>query len=245
MLASDRFQITQIRVGFFTGLGPFPTARILGSLLQEWHEVFNGEPVTVPVPEGEMPDVPRVLLRSTDGRHSLHLAPVRIDVVRSQVVWDEEVKINDQVDLAVKVCRTYLNIIGAPVNRVALLLTRASLMPEPGLALAKHFCKEKWLRGPLNRPENFELHAHKAYEFRTIPLNSWVRCKTGSIRTSSPEISPAVRQSGVIVEQDLNTAPLEEPDARIELAQVEEFLRHVAGEATLILAKYFPSTENN
>src|SRR5207237_1331542 len=51
---------------------------------------------------------------------------------------------------------------------------------HPALSLAKHFCQQRWLDGPLNRPGDFEMHTHKRFRLDDLfEINSWFRCKTG------------------------------------------------------------------
>jgi hypothetical protein len=110
---------------------------------------------------------------------------------------------------------------------------------DPGRALARHFCREELLsqdpKGPLNRPENFELHAHKTYEMAGFRINSWVRCKTGTL---------AIGDSGqriLFVEQDLNTLADAIAQKEYDLPAVAHFFETAATEVDAILRRYFPS----
>ena len=49
------------------------------------------------------------------------------------------------------------------IARLAAVRSVYAIHDNPGVFLARHFCKEIWDEAPLNRPENFELHEHKRY----------------------------------------------------------------------------------
>jgi hypothetical protein len=103
--------------------------------------------------------------------------------------------------------------------------------------LARHFCRDRWLTAPLNRPESFELHAHKRYTPPTLPhfvINSWIRAKTGHLG-QEPERIPIV-----LVEQDLNTIPEEASSRDFSASDITDFLRTVPPELESILLLYFP-----
>ena len=87
--------------------------------------------------------------------------------------------------------------------------------------MAQHFCKEKWLTVPFNRPESFEIHAHKRYFFADrFNVNSWVRCKTGLL------VNPD-RESIILIEQDINTVAEEMETREFSAEEIKDFFRLV------------------
>lgn len=100
--------------------------------------------------------------------------------------------------------------------------------------LAEHFCKEEWHKKPLNRPEGFELHAHKKYKLESFNVNSWVRSKTGHLQEEGADVSIA------LVEQDINTLAEESADRSFTSDEFKQFFSIVLKEFDNILQMYYP-----
>jgi hypothetical protein len=118
---------------------------------------------------------------------------------------------------------------------MAAVLHRYAQHPSPGEFLARQFCQERWLSGPLTRPENFELHTHKTFLLaEKLRVNSWLRSKTG-MATTRQENHPAV-----VVEQDLNTLAEEAGKREFTREEIERFFSAVVPEFDKILQLYYP-----
>lgn len=116
-------------------------------------------------------------------------------------------------------------------RRVAAVVTRYGAQADPGLFLARHFCQDRWHQAPLNRPESFELHAHKSYEHKGFTVNSWFRAKSGLMT------EPAASTKVVLAEQDLNTVPREKA---LSDDEISAFFAVCPAELDHVLALYFP-----
>ena len=133
----------------------------------------------------------------------------------------------------------YQEAAGTRVARLAAVVSRMCIIEEPGLALSRHFCQEKWWAAPLNRPENFELHAHKVFQLAGwIQVNSWVRNKTGALTSNAGPARPIV-----LVEQDVNTLLEEQKERQFTAAEMTRFFQDVTPELDRILYLYFPDEE--
>ena len=107
---------------------------------------------------------------------------------------------------------------------------------NPGVLLARHFCKDTWDEAPLNRPENFELHAHKVFSlFDSLPVNSWVRNKTGNLTQGND------KKRIVLVEQDINTLTEKAKKKSFDSGQIASFFQRAASEFDTILNQYYPA----
>jgi hypothetical protein len=116
--------------------------------------------------------------------------------------------------------------------------------PAPGRTLASHFCREEWLRGPLNRPSEFELHAHKQFKLGgQFQINSWMRCKTAFI--SSARDATSERSPVILVEQDFNTLVEEGLYSQYAKEEIARFYELVPAEFDHVLRLYFPLEGNN
>lgn len=123
------------------------------------------------------------------------------------------------------------------IGRLAGLATRFARHPHPGLFLARHFCDKRWEQAPLNRPESFELHAHKSFDLGVRPFvaNSWVRSKTASMTETEPA-SPIV-----LIEQDINTRSQDVATHAFSRTDVAGFFADVGRELDVMLDIYYPS----
>ena len=135
----------------------------------------------------------------------------------------------------------YIDAFQVRVGRLAGILNRFAKNDSPGLYLARHFCKERWDTAPFNRPESFELHAHKRFALgNQIQVNSWVRSKSGKLASSEKQ-----DQSIVLVEQDINTLAEEAPSRAFSLDEIRAFFRLAASEFDAILTLYYPLEASN
>jgi hypothetical protein len=124
------------------------------------------------------------------------------------------------------------------ICRLAALVTRVAEYPDPGIALARHFCRDQWITGPLNRPEGFELHTHKVFTLLDeIRVNSWIRIKAIKIG-----VGPYNRIS---IEQDINTLAEEVDKRHFTRQELASWLEAAGGELDTILAMYFPDNRPN
>ncbi|MCI0342462.1 MAG: hypothetical protein L0216_15200 [Planctomycetales bacterium] len=122
------------------------------------------------------------------------------------------------------------------VGRLATVVTRIAEHETPGLFLARHFCKSRWDAAPLNRPEGFELHAHKSYKLPSgLKINSWVRNRT--VQIVAPDQS---ERAAVSVEQDLNTLAEEANSSAFDERGIRSFFELAIPEFDAILKLYYP-----
>jgi len=122
------------------------------------------------------------------------------------------------------------------LGRLAVIVSRQASIAQPGIELARQFCRDQFLEGPLNRPEGFELHAHKTFQLMPdLTVNSWIRIRTA--KGGSPEYSY------VTVQQDINTLATELQTRQFGRAQIAATFQAVSREVDAILGMYFPSEE--
>jgi hypothetical protein len=89
------------------------------------------------------------------------------------------------------------------------------------------------LKGPLNRPSDFEVHAAKRFDLlEGLPINSWFRCKTALMGEQ--------RQAIVLVEQDFNTLAEELDERDFNAEKRRQFFGRVPDEFRQVLDLYFP-----
>lgn len=237
-LSAVDFSLALCQASLFTPDEEFSTAKITKSLLPKWLERFDADPMLLPYEQGMPLELPRIILKSKTDAWHCDMASVRINLVwrRPKSTAVATPALESFYGEAVTFLTDYVRLLECRVGRIAAVIHRYALHERPGQLLASHFCKDRWLIKPLNRPEQFELHAHKRFWLpgQQFEVNSWVRNKTGWL-SQADQRSPIV-----LVEQDLNTLP-EEADKRSYGEQdIQRFFAAAAPEFESILKIYYP-----
>jgi len=237
LLTSSDFKITSCQATLFTPDGGLTTSRFLRDLFPKWTGRFNADPSVLPLPPDIPPEVPRIILSSSDTTWRCEIAPARINLFCRKT--SEEGPYPDIGAFFAEVqtlFQQYAEVSQERIARLASVISRIAQHENPGLLIARHFCKERWDVAPFNRPENFELHAHKKYSLGgQFQVNSWVRNKTG-MWTGGKEVQPIV-----VVEQDINTLAESSPTQTFGIDEFKKFFLLTAIEFDSIMALYYPS----
>ncbi len=240
MPRSDEFFMASCQAILFTPDEEVSPAKIISGLLPGWTSRFDGEPVVLPFPGGVPREIPRVILESRTGTWRCEIASSRISVFWRRTTEENTApSLAEFFEEASQRLIEYQDFQRSRVGRIAAVLNRFSRVDSPGPYLARHFCQERWLTAPLNRPEAFELHAHKKYEWSGFRVNSWVRNKTAELDSPGAES----RQPIILVEQDINTLPEDEPKAAYNPPEIRRFFSLIGEEFDHILKLYHPSEE--
>lgn len=238
MITVDNFRLASCQATLFTPDEEISTPKLVGGLLPRWLPTFDADPVLLPPAEGLPREVPRIILNSTSGSWRCEIAPARLNLF-----WRGTKSVSPAVTPtlteffrdATTLLNEYADFLKTRVGRLAAVLSRYASHPSPGLFLAGHFCQERWMTTPFNRPENFELHAHKRFSMGEFHVNSWVRNKTGHASIES-DVQPIV-----LVEQDINTLQEEADTRSFDGGDVVRFFSGVSSEFDVILRLYYPS----
>lgn len=192
-------------------------------------KAFDGDPVILPSFAGLPAEIPRLTLKSSDDSWRLQFALNRVDLF-ARHVGTANVDLADFSSRAKEIFDQVLSLAnGVQVVRLAYVLSRTAESKDPAGALARYFLRPKLLEGPLNRPADFQLHAHKVYAPAGMPtVNSWVRWRVGALVTTGVKV--------ITVEQDLNT--LAESDAVYDSTSVAAFIKAAPAEMDSILDLY-------
>lgn len=236
-LTADSFQLASFQATIFTPDGDFAASKVMKDLYPSLATVFDGEPIILPpLPEGAPPEIPRIIIESTSHEWRCEFSPVRVNVYwRRTMTTEASVALGDAHLSAVETLLQYAVQLKPRIARLAALATRFSVHENPGLLLARHFCKERWDTAPLNRPENFELHAHKRFTLASaFDVNSWARSKTGKLSGDGDE------KRVILFEQDLNTLADEATTRDYSEAEVKKFFAAASTELDSILGLYYP-----
>ncbi len=239
------FRTIQAQAVLFTSEAQFRSNRFLAYFLSEWGHLFNGEPTSFEPPSKLLlfEGLPRVMLKSEDGSVRLQASGERLDFFRN-VQDDSSIDIRSHFEQAVDIFNGYLEKLETTSGRVAVIVLRGFEDDNPAKTISHHFCREKWLEGPINRPREFEVHSLKHYRMHeSLEVNSWFRCRSGKMVREAE--SERVERRAVLVEQDLNTpGDLEEPRT-FSKDDIRNFFSLAPRELDVILGLYFPANEGS
>lgn len=237
----QQFTLDSFQTAIFTpDCSVFAAGRVVATILRRFGETFDGEMQALPLPSDVPPEVPRVVLQSSDGQYRLHAAPARIDSFWSAVAAKPGATL-DLVKHCAEVHEHYVRETGVRVARLGFILRRIYPIENPAQALIERFCNAASQQATFHRSAAFEIHNHKQYVPRRggidFEINSWVRCKSA---LASPDNRPVI-----LVEQDLNTRREDLDRARFEAGQIGDFFAAAVQEADDVLDKYFPEQEGS
>lgn len=229
------FAASHLRAVFFLPEGYFYPPHLYRRLPETWIEEFDGDPTLLPIGNEAPREIPRLVLKDASGAHEATLSLQRIELKWNAPAGSlASPNVDEFYSKYVSLFFDLVDDLSLDVVRLAAVTHRYVRMPDAGRFLATHFCRDEWLEAPLNRPENFQLHAHKVYSpLEGWSINSWLRNKTSKLRDSEDEI--------VLVEQDLNTlAPSEASVNHYSREQIGSFFGFVPSELESILRLYYP-----
>lgn len=230
----DLFKPLFMRASIFVPRIEANASRIIRGLPEWWFELFDANHQAPFQPQGHLPpEYPIMVITSKSGGFGFSISQNRINFEWNSPNINVDAPDYEQFfDDASKYLLEVTDKFDLQINRLAVNYNRFVRHDNPGLYLAKHFCRDKWWKDqPMNRPGHFELNSHKRYEiYDGLEVNSWVRNKSGQL------INPA--DPIIMVEQDINT--LQDDDHNIENEEVERFFNENVAELDKILKLYYP-----
>jgi hypothetical protein len=229
------FRLASCQATLFTPDAEISTTKLLDGLVHRWKGRFDADPVIVPANEDNPREDPQMILGSTSGNWRCEIASMRINLFwRRTNTTTAEPTLFEFYAEATRMLNEYREFLNARVGRMAAGVNRFVEHATPGLFLARHFCKDRWSAAPLNRPENFELHAHKRYRLAgEFEVNSWVRNRTGTVSGEPPH--PIVS-----VEQELDTLAEDSDRRRFSAEEIARFFGECSYVFDSILWLYYP-----
>ena len=234
MINTAHFNIESIQCSIFTPGFSFRQTAFLTYLLKHWGDKFDGNPLSIPLPDNAPPEIPGIFLTSKDNSLKMDVSRQRTNVSWNRTSSEVNPDVPSVIGEMNDILRDIIKDQRVSVDRLAFILNRFALVEDAAKMLAAHFCKEEWLTTALKRPENFELHVHEKHTLSAgqFNVNSWFRVRTGHIVVDS---KPAV-----IVQQDINTMAKEPESQPFQLEQIQTFFHEAVNLGDQVLALYFP-----
>jgi len=236
-VTAKSFELALCQASIFTPDEEFSSARLARDFLPALIERFDADPTILPVQDLPFPrEIPKVIIRSKSGMWRCEFASARVNLFWQKPEEEpNQITLPDFFQYAAKLLCDYVEDIGPRVGRLAGLIRRYAYHANPAMFLSRHYCKDRWYRTPLNRPENFELHAHKKFKLGgQFDVNSWAKNKTS--KTSSAKESKPI----VLFEQDINTLSEEVSNKSFTTEQITVFYKLIPSEFDTILDLYYP-----
>ena len=234
-IIASGFSLASCQATIYTPDEEISPVKLSKDFLPKFYDHFNADPITLPSMEGMPKEIPRIILQDKKNMWRCEFASARVNYFWRKSPDEVPVTLEEFFGHAQKMLLGYKDHQNARVGRLAAVLSRYTIHPSPGIFLATHFCKESWLEAPLNRPESFELHAHKKFNLDDkFIVNSWVRNKTGTL-TQKESIDPII-----LVEQDINTPPEEIGNKDFSNEEISDFFKCAIAEIENILKLYYP-----
>lgn len=231
MISAREFDILSSQFSIFTHASLFSPNKILGNLMSKFSDTFDGDTTVLPIPSDAPREIPRLTLLSSDNKIKLEIAVSRVNLFKYRKEDATGIDENSFLKICSDVFKEYIDCTSAKVGRLALVIVKSLEDSNPGLTLARHFCKDELMVEPFNRPERFEIHSHKKYKLSNFNVNSWVRCKSGILKKDNVSI--------ILVEQDINTLSEELENNEFDIDQIQDFAAVAAEEQKTIFDKYF------
>ncbi len=234
MIKAKKFNLITLQASIFTPALQFSANKTLGGLVSKFSSIFDGPPISFPLPQTAPQDIPRLILKDSAEKFKLEVTLNRVNCFRYLKSDDGIIDQDDFFKQVVLIFKEYVSLTFAKIGRLAIVAVRVMKEENPGEVLAQHFCKDKWIEGKL-LPYNFEVHSHKKYTLDGFNVNNWFRCKSGRMIKSTDNV--------IVVEQDMNTLSEELEKKDFSMGQITEFLGKAFMEQYNLLATFFPNNE--
>lgn len=201
---------------------------------------LDGEPTIMPLSQDAPPEIPRIILRSSDKLLSFSVAPVRTSL-EFRVPPEAMVDMIDYPSYYSGMgvfFSDYSKALDLRVQRLGYVTERLTAKDDVISYVLKRFCDsgQTGEGRPFHGTKRFEIHSMKNYEWKGLRINSWVRIKCLQACAADGETKPVL-----LVENDLNTLSYDEdPGAVFTPSDMNRFFSEIPDHLDEILQLYFP-----
>lgn len=230
MVNAKELKPLSLQFSFFTPELVFSGNKILTHIASKFGHYFDGEPTFLPLPQDLPPDIPRITLQSEAQTYKVEIAVSRVNMYKFfQKARDKSV--DEFLKLCLDFSKEYVGCTNSQIGRLAVVFLKFLETETPGLDLAKHFCKEKWITSPSIPPQKFEIHFYHRTVHEGFNINCWFRCKTGILNNN---------KNIILIEQDINTLTEELLKKHFSFGEIEKFLSVALEKQESLLSSYLP-----
>lgn len=235
------FQINKFLGSIFTpDFNITNTLKIASEAYEIIKDNFDCQPSILPVPQDAPADIPRIILSTSDNQFQINISLLRTNFLVQKPLLPEfdSINLNEISSTASRFFSEFKNKLNLRVQRLGFVTERVDFDQNSLSYILNRFCKDAQTKkgGPFYNTKSFEIHSLKKYEWKDFNINSWVRLKILTIRRKNDEI----RQPLFIVENDLNTFPIDEnPIADFPASQISNYFKSAKNHVDEILQLYF------
>ena len=194
--------------------------------------LLGADPIVLPVPSEGPPEIPRLILKSSDGLWTYQVSGNRIDLIfelppANLGTVDYAEIVDKQADISGAVWETIQPKHSISGNRIGLVSLFLGSPENPVRFLRSQFIT------PTDAPEPHELQLHALHRMLlgSVTVNRWVRCIVGE---PPPKLRP---QGSLRVELDINTVPGQ--NFGLTSGKISKFTHDAKGLALDTLASLF------
>ena len=214
--------------------------KIANTAIDIMGEKLDGPPNILIIPQGAPPEIPRIMLSSSDA--TLH---VNVSLVRTDMFYEfkpqpdsDGIDIGEYSEMASCFFREYYKQLDLKVQRVGFVTERVVFREDALIFLLERFCNKNQIteKRPFHNARRFEIHSLKKYPWQDFDINSWVRLRYyPTVIGDRSKAAPML-----LVENDLNTKSFDEdPGASFGDKDIQLFFDNAASEIDSILTLYF------
>lgn len=185
---------------------------LMGGVNSSMGNLFDAMPQILPIPADAPAEIPRVQMRSENGKYNCNIACSRVDFIlngdfRDEVVWPDLTK-----DFLAKV-KLFIGSIFEQSKIVRFGLIGNFFIPDKSATTSM---TRKYLKVDLNSAEEINLRFNKRTSSHGFNLNN-----ISSINTALAEANGQA-DKGIFIELDINNVPTQEAIKSDELLQLIE-----------------------
>jgi len=214
-------------------------ANTISSIFKELLDDVNWNPSILPIPQDAPPEIPRLILSSTDDRWTVNISPERTSLFYNNPpeLDNVSIEIKRYSDIASHFLSEFQNQMDLRVQRIAFVTERCIYKDNALGYILENFCDDNKIHKgqPFHNAKIFEVHSLKKYDWMEFQINSWVRIKCMPFKINATDSSPAI-----IVINDLNTLSYEEdPAASFISTDINKYYNNITKHLDDILELYF------
>lgn len=195
---------------------------------------FDGELISMPIPQNAPSDIPRIILNSQDGTWKLEVSLERTNIIffKPLNLSVPVPNINDFGEFVKDLFKSYKLKTQINVQRLAFITDRFCEIKDitPSQFIATRYCKEEYLQNIFNNPDAFELHTLKKYQYEGFNINSWVRVKSSNLADDA-------KTPILLLVNDINT--FSEPIVSYSESDIESFFKIIPAHLEDVIELYF------
>lgn len=185
---------------------------LMGGINSSMGNLFDAMPQILPIPPGAPAEIPRVQMRSENGKYNCNIACSRVDFIlngdfRDEVVWPDLTK-----DFLAKV-KLFISSVFEQSKIVRFGLIGNFFIPDKSATTSM---TRKYLKVDLNSAEEINLRFNKKTSSHGYALNNIT-----SVNTALAEANGQT-DKGIFIELDVNNVPTQDPiklDAMLQLIE--------------------------